>query len=221
MARVWADSSLSGSELLMLLAIADFADDDGNAYPAVPTLAAKCRTTPRHANRLLCALRDSGELEIRINEGPRGTNRYRVRFEGMTAASPLTNRSPLTPKSPTPDLQVPKPLTPTSDEPSLNHQEPPKRKRAKGALTSLPEGFSISERVRAWADAKGFTPHLEAHLEHFVGTVRASGRKYLDWDDALMNYVRGDYGDVRKKASGGSAIRRSPLHADEQFRGAQ
>lgn len=82
MARVWADSKHAGSELLMLLAIADFADDDGNAYPAVPTLAAKCRTTPRHANRLLSALRASGELEVRINEGPRGTNRYRVMFGG-------------------------------------------------------------------------------------------------------------------------------------------
>jgi len=41
--RVWDHSAASGSFLLMLLAIADFADDDGNAYPSVPTLARKCR----------------------------------------------------------------------------------------------------------------------------------------------------------------------------------
>ena len=36
MARVWEFSSHAGTDLLMLLALADFADDDGNAYPAVP-----------------------------------------------------------------------------------------------------------------------------------------------------------------------------------------
>lgn len=130
MARVWEASRHGGTELLMLLAIADFSDDDGNAYPAVPTLAKKCRTTPRHANRLLGALREGGELEIRVNEGPKGTNRYRIMFGGMTHASPLPCKSPLTggssltSKSETPDAQVLKPLTPKSDEPSLNHQEP-------------------------------------------------------------------------------------------------
>ena len=49
MARVWDKSRHAGSELLMLLAIADFADDDGKAYPAVSTLATKCRMTGRNA----------------------------------------------------------------------------------------------------------------------------------------------------------------------------
>jgi hypothetical protein len=65
MARVWAESSHSGSHLLMMLAIADFADDDGNAYPAVATLARKCRMKTRNANVLLAALRASGELQVR------------------------------------------------------------------------------------------------------------------------------------------------------------
>lgn len=124
-ATVWERSQQSGTELLMLLAIADFADDNGNAYPSVTTLATKCRTTPRHANRILAALRSSGELEIRMNKGPRGTNRYRITLSGMTRTSPLTNTSSLTPTPPTPDIYVPKPLTPASDEPSLNHHEPP------------------------------------------------------------------------------------------------
>lgn len=76
MARVWAESQQSGSHLLMLLAIADFADDDGNAYPSVTTLAEKCRMKARNAQVILAALRQSGELEVRENEGPRGTNLY-------------------------------------------------------------------------------------------------------------------------------------------------
>lgn len=79
-ARVWAESKQSGPHLLMLLAISDFADDAGNAYPSVSTLAAKCRMKPRNANVVLAALKDSGELEIRHNTGPGGTNRYRLVF---------------------------------------------------------------------------------------------------------------------------------------------
>lgn len=148
--KVLDDSVHTGTDLLMLIILADYSDDDGNSYPAVASLARKCRTSPRHANRILASLRDSGELEIRQNEGPRGTNRYRIMlralgaskaaqaFEPLTQASALTHASPLTqvpsltgassltPTSGTPDAHVPKPLTPMSDEPSLNRQDPSK-----------------------------------------------------------------------------------------------
>lgn len=213
MARVWAESRHSGSELLMLLAIADFADDEGNAYPSVPTLALKCRMTPRNANRTLAALRASGALEIRMNEGPRGTNRYRVVLEGMTCASPLTPASPrrprpepLTPTSSPPDAGVPKPLTPASDEPSMNHQrttrEPSgERARArKPSKTSIPDGFAISDRVRTWAGEQGFG-NLDQHLEAFVGKALANGYRYADWDAAFRNAVRDDWAGLRSNGA--------------------
>jgi len=112
MARVWKHSQHVGTELLMLLAIADFANDDGDAYPAVGTLAKKCRITPRHANRILSALRNSGELQVLLHKGRVGTNRYRIMLvEGTTSASPLTPASSLTPASP---LTSASPLTPES-----------------------------------------------------------------------------------------------------------
>lgn len=96
MARVWEGSRHSGSELLMLLAIADFADDDGRAYPSITTLAAKCRTKPRYAMVLLDALNKSGELEIRKQAGPMGrggrTNLYRVVFDKLTGAAEVVNQ---------------------------------------------------------------------------------------------------------------------------------
>lgn len=131
--RVLDDSAHGGTELLMLVILADFADDEGNSYPAIATLARKCRTTPRHANRIVKALCSSGELEIRQNEGPRGVNRYRIQLAALGRAkvgsTPDTRVTPdmgvtLTPTSATPDMGVPKPLTSMSDEPSLNRQEP-------------------------------------------------------------------------------------------------
>jgi len=83
MARVWESSQHAGSELLMLLAIADFSDDDGNAYPAVATLAAKCRMKPRNCQYILRTLEQSGELSIRPNQGPSGSNLYRINFGAL------------------------------------------------------------------------------------------------------------------------------------------
>lgn len=82
-AAVWENSIHAGPHLLMMLAIADFSDDDGQAFPAVATLAKKCRMKQRNAQTLLAALRASGELEVREGEGPRGTNLFRIRLDRL------------------------------------------------------------------------------------------------------------------------------------------
>ena len=203
--RVLDSSRHAGTELLMLVVLADYSDDDGNSYPAVASLARKCRMTSRNAIYILNRLQASSELRVLKNEGPKGTNRYRIMLallgeQPLKPTSPLKAASPLKPTSAPPEAGFRLPLKPTSPEPSLNRQEPSKRKRASTALTSLPDGFAISQRVRDWASPLGFIDYLPAHLEHFVGTVKASGKRYADWDQALMNYIRNDWGDVRKRA---------------------
>jgi hypothetical protein len=125
-----------GSELLMLVVLADYSDDQGNSYPGVASLARKCRMTSRNANYILAALQSSGELKVLKNEGPKGTNRYRIMLAQLGASplkptSPLKCASPLKPTSATPEAGFPKPLKPTSDEPSLNRQEPSGRQKSK------------------------------------------------------------------------------------------
>lgn len=142
--KVWKLSSHGGTELLVLLAVADHADEDGRAYPSVGALATKCRMTTRNVNHILRALQASGELDVQRNEGPYGTNRYRIRLESaspLKPTSPLKQPSPpeagftpeapftLKPTSSTPEAGFPIPLKPTSDEPSLNRQEPNTRTR--------------------------------------------------------------------------------------------
>lgn len=145
MARVWADSTQAGSHLLMLLAIADFADDDGNAYPAVATLATKCRMKPRNANVILAGLRSSGELEVLENEGPRGTNKYRIvepsrgvqshaglqRIAGLQELAGVQGHAGLQRIAAPPAKACSKPLQRLADEPSLNHQDPPSLARSR------------------------------------------------------------------------------------------
>lgn len=133
MARVWEVSKHAGSELLMLLAIADFADDDGRAYPAVQTLASKCRILPRGAQKLIAALRQSGELQVCQNEGPKGTNLYRITLLSAGVQRDRGVQQDRVSVGTRGDVQQDaKPLSARTYEPSMNHQEPSKvaRKRA-------------------------------------------------------------------------------------------
>lgn len=79
MAQVWATSTQKGSALLLLLAIADHAHDDGSgAYPSVATLAHKTRMGERQTRFLVGRLAKSGEIAVEKNAGPGGVNLYRV-----------------------------------------------------------------------------------------------------------------------------------------------
>jgi len=236
MGAVWEGSRHSGSELLMLLAFADFSDDQGNSYPAVRTVAAKCRMQPRNANYILKALQDSGELQVRPNEGPKGTNRYRIVLEalkgvqssaggGVQSGAGVQSSAGLQPTARTPATECAKPLQPSAAEPSLNRQEPSEeRERAPRASkrpvkTSMPKGFCISERVRSWAMTKGFD-RLDQHLEAFVGKAVANGYTYVDWDQAFMNAVSGDWAKIRSDGAQGNG-RRPVLDSVDIFAGAR
>ncbi len=134
MSEVWTRSRHSGTDLLMLLALADFSDDKGNSYPSVTTLATKCRMQARNAGYILKALQDSGELEVRANEGPKGTNRYRIVLEalgvqsvagvGVQAGAGVQSVAEVQSSAAPPAIQRRLPLQPIADEPSLNRQEP-------------------------------------------------------------------------------------------------
>lgn len=55
--------------------------------------------------------------------------------------------------------------------------------------TTLPNDFSVSDRVRAWATQKGHS-NLEGHLESFRAKATAKGYEYADWDSAFMEAIR-------------------------------
>lgn len=75
---VWERSHQKGSHLLLLLAIADYADDAGFAYPSVPRLARKSRMTDRNVQYALNRLVHSGEIAYQPHAGPNGTHLYQV-----------------------------------------------------------------------------------------------------------------------------------------------
>lgn len=68
--------------------------------------------------------------------------------------------------------------------------DPPKKPKSR--KTPIPENFSISDRVSAWATAKGHN-RLEERLEHFVSRCKMAGYQYVDWDEAFMTAIRDDW----------------------------
>ena len=76
-----------------------------------------------------------------------------------------------------------------------NHINTPTPKKASPKKKPIPEDFGISERVRDWAKEKNFN-NLEDHLENFIGSCKAKGYSYIDWDSAFMNAIRQNWAKV-------------------------
>jgi hypothetical protein len=77
-AYVWEHSEQKGTSLLLLLAIADMAHQNGVAFPSARTLARRIRMSERNTIRVLKTLIASGELRAKPNAGPNGTNLLQV-----------------------------------------------------------------------------------------------------------------------------------------------
>jgi hypothetical protein len=218
MARVWADSQHGGTALLMLLAIADFSDDDGRAYPSIATLARKCRTKPRYALVLIDALRKSGELEVHKNKGVMGrggrTNLYRVVFEKLTQRMPevLNQGALLNQGAGSSEPGCREVVNQGAPNPSLNHQEPPvgAKPRKGGRLKSEKKTFKAWYEETKAANPEILSPddpihqYLEklglgwdfflVHWRVFKAKHLESKRLQADWPQALRNSVKGNYG---------------------------
>lgn len=213
MAKVWEHSQHGGTDLLMLLAIADFADDQGNAYPSVPTLAEKCRMKPRNAQVILGSLRKSGELQVKPNEGPRGTNLYRITLvsQGVHSNAPLQSTAPLHSSAQRGAKECAEGVHSNAPEPSLNHQEPPvraKRSRRSGVEqtfdawraelrtkgTNLHDAFEEGG-LHAYMDKVGLTGDFRfVAWEWFKHKHKGNPKTQKSWPQTFLNYVRNNYG---------------------------
>ena len=72
-----------------------------------------------------------------------------------------------------------------------------KKTRSKSPLIPLPENFTISSKVRQWAEIKGYN-NLEAHFENFIEQAEAKGYMYASWDAALRKAIREDWAGLKK-----------------------
>jgi hypothetical protein len=84
---VWKRSRQKSGTLLVLLALADYTNSDGIAWPAMSTLARKARMSKRNAQRSVRVLEKTRELLVYKNQGRKGSNIYRILLVNVESTS--------------------------------------------------------------------------------------------------------------------------------------
>lgn len=95
--------------------------------------------------------------------------------------------------------QNPTPSSSSSSSSSLKNtsQDKPAKPKRK---TSIPDDFSVSQRVSDWAADKGFD-RLDEHLDAFKRKALMNAYTYMDWDLAFMEAIREDWAKLRSRTS--------------------
>lgn len=188
---------------LVLIAIADYARDDGtNAYPSVATLAKKANISIRSARNALRQLEDSGEIETTPSDGggKERTNIYRVILPGLNPESEPTPRQNLPPAKsapgkirslprqnlpPTPAKSAADPVT----DPETMIQVRSRAKKPKRQETAYPEDFGITTEMQRWFDSRPELANLDIDkaTEQWANSMQAKGYTYADWRMAWRN----------------------------------
>ena len=90
MTAIWDKPPVGGSALLVLLALADNANDEGVCWPSIATLARKCVLSERQVQRMLRSLETRGLVrteERKDEKGEHHSNVYTV-LDVVTPVSP-------------------------------------------------------------------------------------------------------------------------------------
>lgn len=131
MANVWEHTEQKANKLLLLLALADNANDDGWAYPSQVTLAEKCRVGRRAVQKMLDELEAEGEVII-FNRTVKGsdqhfTNVYHLpRYGNATSQAPTELRGELRQRTPGSRVE----MEGGSEQPDTTPSEQPDRRVA-------------------------------------------------------------------------------------------
>ncbi|WP_198147415.1 helix-turn-helix domain-containing protein [Sphingobium chungbukense] len=175
MSLVW-ELDLPPGEKLVLLALADQANDDGlQCWPAVSTIMKRSGQGERTVRRAIVDLERKGHLTRKMRDG--NSTQYHVHpgQSGTPAKS-----APLPKATETPAKLAPKPSRTTKD------------KQTQGAHVLpddwCPRDFGLKTKSREIVD--GWPPgELESQVEHFTAHHRSKGSKFKDWQDAWSTWV--------------------------------
>lgn len=84
MNQVWRKAQYAGGELLVLLALADWADDDGRCWPSLIAMATKARLSKRQVCRIVSRLRDDGVLSRVAGNGRGNRTHYQIKSDVLS-----------------------------------------------------------------------------------------------------------------------------------------
>lgn len=207
MTSVWEHSRQSAGSLLVLLAMADYADDVGYCWPSVAMLATKARLSERQVQYVLRALVET--LEIRMVEAGGGRwkrNHYQVLVRNGAKTAPLSETVQLaTGNGAIHDTKTVQPTAPLSviGDPSV---EPSEKKSTRKRITEVTELFRSDMRQR-FALSLGNT--VDERIEEALG--HSSAKKYTDLQAYVRGWLRRDAERMGRNGGGQDADRQARI----------
>ncbi len=210
---------------LVLIKLADNANDNGECWPSYQHIADHCECSKSAVKEHISALIKLGlmtkENRVGVNNGKGNTsNVYRLHLTSTPvppeSTPPVPPKStPVPPKStpPVPPKSTP-PVPPksTTVPPKSTPPVPPAGTRTshsfepvkepldnKKKLSSMPEGFSPSASHQKMAEEYGIS--LQEEFDKFTDHHISKGSKFIDWNRALNTWLRNAKGFQKSRPS--------------------
>ncbi|MGQ2206992.1 helix-turn-helix domain-containing protein [Salmonella enterica] len=202
---------------LVLIKLADNANDNGECWPSYQHIADHCECSKSAVKEHISALIKLGlmtkENRVGVNNGKGNTsNVYRLHLTSTPV--PPESTPPVPPKStPVPPESTPPvppkstPVPPESTPPvppagtRTSHSFEPVKEPLdnKKKLSSMPEGFSPSASHQKMAEEYGIS--LQEEFDKFTDHHISKGSKFIDWNRALNTWLRNAKGFQKSRPS--------------------
>ena len=182
---------VTSGQKLLLICLANYANDQGECWPSISSLAAQADVTPRHVSGMLHDLAKLGYLTVREQAGK--SNSYALHIAQPTnpssgvptkPSSPLNPASPLNPSSGDPRTPVHPPTNPSSGVPTNHSSSKPSYRTViepssepsvgADAPKPLPDNGPIQKIVKAWYERAGVEPANYAKALGFAKQLHAA-----------------------------------------------
>ncbi|EBB1510049.1 helix-turn-helix domain-containing protein [Salmonella enterica] len=202
---------------LVLIKLADNANDNGECWPSYQHIADHCECSKSAVKEHISALIKLGlmtkENRVGVNNGKGNTsNVYRLHLTRTPVPPESTppvppESTPVPPESTPPVPPESTPVPPESTPPvppagtRTSHSFEPVKEPLdnKKKLSSMPEGFSPSASHQKMAEEYGIS--LQEEFDKFTDHHISKGSKFVDWNRALNTWLRNAKGFQKSRPS--------------------
>ncbi|EDC5914396.1 helix-turn-helix domain-containing protein [Salmonella enterica] len=186
---------------LVLIKLADNANDNGECWPSYQHIADHCECSKSAVKEHISALIKLGlmtkENRVGVNNGKGNTsNVYRLHLTSTPVPPESTGGSPKS--TPVPPESTP-PVPPAGTRTSHSFEPVKEPLDNKKKLSSMPEGFSPSASHQKMAEEYGIS--LQEEFDKFTDHHISKGSKFVDWNRALNTWLRNAKGFQKSRPS--------------------
>lgn len=212
MSLVWDSPAFAGNSKLVMLCLADYANDEGLCWPSIGSIERKCSVSRSTVKAQLKKLENEGFLSIqrrRKEDGDNENNLYYINVDKVKFSveqggeNNPRSKSDLGQNSDTPRAKSNPPLGQNSTDPrsksdpkpsldpSLQPSKDPSGSKTRKRKTRMPAGFHVSAAMREWyAQQAGFTLNVDDATNVWCDAMLAKDYQYVDWESAWRNGMR-------------------------------